>query len=274
MLEQLPPGRVLERRLLRSVMGLHELVAHLQRRTFHGLLRLRGQNWEAAFLLEGGDPRSALLETETGIGGGQEAMRRILRAVEEGPTEVEVVELPSSLMPILRQMAEGSLLHRDLSTEFIRLPALSERLEQEGFRGVVVVRGTGWWAFLPFPGTRALYYDREATGEREREELVSEIAHLPAEIDVWAAPEEAVFSWTAFRGDEMFLAAPGLDPAEVAAALGPLGTRVVDLLDGTRDLDAVCRELGQPPATVEPILLHLRRRKWIYRYVRRRRQEA
>ncbi len=275
MLERLPTGRVRDRRTLTSVLGLHELLAYLRKRTFWGLVCLRGGDGEAALLVEAGDPVSALFEAGGTLVRGQEALRHVLRMVDGGLGEAEAVELPQPLVSLLRQMADAELVHRDLSTEFIRLPSLHDRLLREGFRGVVVVRGTGWWAFLPFPGgAQALYYDREAAGERERHALLSEIASLPAEIDVWARPGERGSAWASLRGDEVFLASPGLDPAELTAAAGPLGPEIVRLLDGTLNLVQVCEALGQPPAAVEPILLLLQRRRWIYRYIRRRRSEA
>jgi|FaiFalDrversion3_1042247.scaffolds.fasta_scaffold00103_2 hypothetical protein len=274
MLERLPSGRAVERRLLPSASEMQELLAALRGQTFHGVVRLRGPDWEAALVVEAQEAPSALFEAGRVLVQGPEATRQILRLLEGGNAEAEVTALPPPVVSILRRMAEGHLLHRDLSTEFIRLASLHPRLLQEGFQGVVVIRGTGWWAFLPLPGSRALYYDREAASEREASGLVSELAPLPAEIDIWRAPEEPGVPWTSFRGDEVFIAAPGLQPHEVVENLGPLAGRILELLDGTRDLNRLRQELARPPDEVEQILLQLQRRKWIYRFIRRQRTGA
>ncbi|MDR7568065.1 MAG: hypothetical protein QN143_06800 [Armatimonadota bacterium] len=274
MLERIPVGRTVERRVLPSAGELQELLAALRGQTFHGVVRLRGPDWEAALVVEAGGSPSALFEAGSALVQGQEATRKILRLLEGGSAEAEVGELPPSVVSILRQVAEARLLHRALSTEFIRLASLQDRLLQEGFRGVVVVRGTGWWAFLPLPASQGLYYDREAASERDLAGLISEIARLPAEIDVWQASKGSGFTWASFRGDEVFIAAPGLKPAEVLEALGPLGVRILERLDGTRDLSRLCQELAEPPDEVERILLQLQRRKWAYRFIRRQRTGA
>ncbi|MCS7172187.1 MAG: hypothetical protein N0A24_02050 [Armatimonadetes bacterium] len=274
MLERIPAGRTVERRLLPSALELQELLATLRAQAFHGVVRLRGPDWEAALPVEAGDSSSALFEGGSTLVQGQEATRKILRLLEEGSAEAEVGELPPSVVSILRRVAEARLIHRDLSTEFIRLASLRDRLLQEGFRGVVTVRGTGWWVFLLLPASQALYYDREATSERDQAGLISEIAHLPAEIDVWQASEESGRTWTSFRGDEVFIAAPGLPPAQVLEALGPLAVRILEHLDGTRDLHRLAQELAEPPNEVERILLQLQRRKWVYRFIRRKRTGA
>ncbi|MDR7416837.1 MAG: hypothetical protein QN193_08500 [Armatimonadota bacterium] len=274
MLERLPVGRTVERRLLPSASEMQELLAALHGQTFHGVVRLRGPDWEAALVVQAQETPSALFEAGRILVQDPEATRQILRLLEEGNAEAEVMALPPPVVSILRRMTRGQLLHRDLSTEFIRLASLHHRLLQEGFQGVMVVRGTGWWAFLSLPASQALYYDREAASERDPAGLVSELALLPAEIDIWRASEEPEAPWTSFRGDEVFIPAPGLHLQEVVEALGPLAGRILELLDGTRDLHRLRQELAHPPDELERILLQLQRRKWIYRFIRRQRTRA
>ncbi len=280
MLERFPAGRVRERHSVLDASKIHELVQRLREQSFTGIVVLRWPDAEGVLTLVPQGELGAFFEAAGTLLHGPDALQHILRLVDRRRAEAEVVELPSQLGPILHRLSGAEVLHRGLSTEFIDLVRLARRLLDEGFRGLVVVHGPDWWAFLLFPdGERALYYDREAASERERTSLLGEIASHPAEIDVWVsrAPEVAQAEpqsatgerWTSFRGEEVFLAAANVDPASVREVLGPLAAEIIRLLDGTRRLDEVLQAVGRPAGEVEPILLSLQRRKWIYRYVRR-----
>lgn len=284
MFERFPAGRVRERHSILGAAKLYEIIQRLRERSFTGMLALRWPDAEGVLILGPMDELGAFFEATGTLLGGQEALQHVLRLVDRRRAEAEVVELPPQLEPILQRLSGAEVLHRDLSTEFIDLARLDRRLWEEGFRGLVVVHGSDWWAFLPFPdGERAVYYDREAASERERASLVREVAAHSAEIDVWVtrAPTAAQdvsrpadeVRWRAFRGDEVFIAAASLDPVLVGEALGPLAAEVVRVLDLPRSLDEIVQAVGRSPAEVEPILLSLQRRKWIYRYVRRRRSQ-
>jgi hypothetical protein len=282
MLERFPAGRVRERHSVLGASKLHEIVQRLRERSFTGIVALRWPDAEGVLTLEPQGELGAFFEAAGTLLHGPDALQHILRLADRRRAEAEVMELPPQLGPILHRLSGAEVLHRSLSTEFIDLVRLDRRLLAEGFRGLVVVHGPDWWAFLPFPdGDRALYFDREAASERERIRLLGEIANHPAEIDVWVsrAPEAAQAEpqpatgdrWASFRGEEVFLAAANVDPASVRDALGPLAAEVIRLLDGTRSLDEILQAVGRPPGEVEPILLSLQRRRWIYRYIRRRR---
>ncbi|MDR5684090.1 MAG: hypothetical protein QN163_08705 [Armatimonadota bacterium] len=319
MIRRLPSGTLREQHRSTSATKLHGIVERLQDQGFCGWVELRWPDCEGVLILPGDMRVLAVFQGGGTDVRGQDAMRQIIGRLEQRRADVQIIELPLPLGPLLGALSGLEPLHTGLHTAFVDLRRLVRRLERERFRGMVVVEGPGWWAFLPCNGggSAGVYYDGHAAVHRPRGELIDSVADAAAEIEVWAAPyheptpaqapteaaadeatpqaptpEEgtaadgppatppaAAGTWHTFRGADTFIVAPALRPddpsnpaaAELVGACGPLALELARVLDGTHTLDQAVEAVGGAPETVEPILLYMRERKWIYRYVSRRR---
>jgi hypothetical protein len=323
MIRRLPTGEIREQHRGTSATKLQGIVDRLQQQGFCGWVELCWPDCEGVLLLPGDTRVFPVFLTGATTLRGQDAMRHIIARIEQRPADVQVNELPPAMGALLGTLSGLEPLHLGLHTSFVDVRRLARRLERDGFHGMVVVAGSGWWAFLPYDhsGRDGIYYDGLVTFQRDREDLIDGLATEGAEIDVWRAPdrndhspglpaealpgrEAAVAAapamsapgvgspeelptepsqaagWRAFKGTDTFIVGSALRPddpssstkQEFVQACGPLSLEVARALDGTRTLDQVVQAVGAEAEAVEPILLYLQQRKWMYRYVSRRGQ--
>lgn len=321
MTRRLPTGEIREQHRSTSATKLRGIVERLQQQGFCGWVELRWPDCEGVLLLPGDTRVFPVFLTGATDLRGKDALRHIITRIEQRRADVQVNELPPAMGPLLGTLAGLEPLHLGLHTSFVDVRRLARRLERDGFRGMVVVEGSGWWAFLPYDrsGRDGVYYDGRVAFQRDREDLIDGLPADGAEIEVWRAPDRdsrppgaaseappdqeaaeaqspvaaipgaglledlptapaQAAGWRAFEGTDRFIVAPGLRPdalsnstgQELAQACGPLSLEVARVLDGTRSLDQVAQAVGAEPEAVEPILLYLQERKWMYRYISRR----
>jgi hypothetical protein len=212
-IHRLPVGDVKEEWSGISPEELRGLVEGLRGREFCGYVELRWPDCEGALILSGDGRVFAVFQADAVDLRGPEALRHILLRAERLHPRVRVVSLPHSLGPLLGSLSELQPLHTGLHTAFVDLGRLTARLVRDGWSGLVLLEGEGWWAFLPFgeEGNGAVYYDGATVLGRDRQELVDQLVGVGAEVEVWVKPASAP------RPVE-FEAPPPAPPAEAVPA--------------------------------------------------------
>lgn len=190
MIHRLPVGAVREEWSGISSEELRALVEGLRQKDFCGYVELRWPDCEGALVLSGDGEVFAVFQADAVDLRGPEALRHILSRVGRLPPRARVVALPHTLGPLLGALSELQPLHTGLHTHFVDLQRLAARLAREGFSGMVLLEGDGWWAFLPFgdESNGAVYYDGTTVMGRDRAELIESVLGVGAEIEVWVNP--------------------------------------------------------------------------------------
>ncbi|MCS7234805.1 MAG: hypothetical protein RMM30_02340 [Armatimonadota bacterium] len=192
MLHRLPVGDVKEDWSGISPAELRDLVEGLRRRDFCGYVELRWPDCEGALILSGDGKVFAVFQADAVDLRGPEALRHIVTRAGRVQPRARVVALPHTLGPLLGALSELQPLHVGLHTRFVDLERLAARLAREGFSGLVLLEGEGWWGFLPFGddtnGNGAVYYDGSTVMGRQRGELIEGLVGVGAEIEVWVSP--------------------------------------------------------------------------------------
>ncbi len=190
MIHRLPVGNVKEEWSGISPQELRGLVEGLRHREFCGYVELRWPDCEGALILSGEGRVFAVFQADAVDLRGPEALRHILARAERLHPRVRVVSLPHSLGPLLGSLSELQPLHTGLHTAFVDLGRLAARLVRDGWSGLVLLEGEGWWGFLPFgeEGDGALYYDGATVLGRDRQELIDQLVGVGAEVEVWVKP--------------------------------------------------------------------------------------
>lgn len=194
MIHRLPTGDVREERTQISAAELQALVDGLRVRDFCGYVELHWPDCEGALILAGDGRVFAVFQADAVDLRGPEALRHIVLRAERLHPRARVVSLPHSLGPLLGALSELQPLHTGLHTAFVDLDRLSAKLTREGFCGMVVVEGEGWWGFLPFgeEGDGAVYYDGATVMGRSRQELIESLVGTGAQVEVWVNPTGSV----------------------------------------------------------------------------------
>lgn len=190
MIHRLPAGDVREEWSSISSAELRALADSLRRRDFCGYVELRWPDCEGALILSGDGKVFAVFQADAVDLRGPEALRHIVTRAERLHPRARVVALPHSLGPLLGSLSELQPLHTGLHTRFVDLDKLATRLVRDGFSGLLILEGEGWWAFLPFgeEGNGAVYYDGHTVLGRDRRELVDQLVGVGAEVEVWVSP--------------------------------------------------------------------------------------
>ncbi len=219
MIHRLPTGEVREEWSGITPGELRALVEALRGRDFCGYVELRWPDCEGALILSGDGRVFAVFQADAVDLRGPEALRHIMVRTERTHPRARVVSLPHTLGPLLGSLSELKPLHTGLHTRFVDLERLAARLVREGFVGMVLLEGDGWWGFVPFgeEGDGAVYYDGTTVMGRERRELIESLLGVGAEIEVWASPTAAPrpveFEPAPAEGPVQAPAAPGQAPA-------------------------------------------------------------
>jgi hypothetical protein len=193
-IHRLPVGAVKEEWSGISSEELRALVDGLRQQEFCGYVELRWPDCEGALVLSGDGRVFAVFQADAVDLRGPEALRHIVHRAERLPARARVVALPHSLGPLLGSLSELQPLHTGLHTRFVDLQRLSARLAREGFSGMVVLEGEGWWGFLPFGDDgdgSAVYYDGATVMGRDRADLIDSVVGTGAEVEVWVNPSSA-----------------------------------------------------------------------------------
>jgi hypothetical protein len=208
-IHRLPTGDVREEWSQISAGELQALVDTLRVRDFCGYVELHWPDCEGALILAGDGRVFAVFQADAVDLRGPEALRHLVARAERLRPRARVVGLPHALGPLLGALSELQPLHTGLHTAFVDLDKLAAKLSREGFCGMVVVEGEGWWGFLPFgeDGNGAVYYDGTTVMGRTREELVQGLVGAGAEVEVWVNPTGSV------RPVEFEPSAPAAEPA-------------------------------------------------------------
>lgn len=193
MIHRLPTGDVKEEWSGISPGELRDLTEGLRRSDFCGYVELRWPDCEGALILSGEGKVFAVFQADAVDLRGPEALRHIVGRAARVHPRARVVALPHTVGPLLGSLSELQPLHTGLHTRFVDVERLAARLVREGFSGMVVLEGEGWWAFLPFgeDGNGAVYYDGTTVMGRDPRELVDSLVGVGAEIEVWVSPQPA-----------------------------------------------------------------------------------
>jgi len=193
-IHRLPSGDVREEWSQISAAELQALVDGLRARDFCGYVELHWPDCEGALILAGNGRVFAVFQADAVDLRGPEALRHIVARAERLRPRARVVGLPHTLGPLLGALSELQPLHTGLHTAFVDLEKLAARLTREGFCGMVVVEGEGWWGFFPFgeDGNGAVYYDGTTVMGRSRQELIESLVGTGAEVEVWVNPSGSV----------------------------------------------------------------------------------
>lgn len=136
-----PQGEILHSNLFTSYLNIHELISNLTADEFTGYIEVKFWDYQGFIFFDQGNPINALEE----IGGtevtqrktGKQAQTSILAKSKEKDGEVSVHMLDNEKLITIASVVNRKLLHEDLTTDYVKLEKLIEKLVEEEPSGYI-----------------------------------------------------------------------------------------------------------------------------------------
>ncbi len=136
-----PQGEILHSNLFTSYLNINELISNLCADEFTGYVEVKFWDYQGFIFFDGGNPLNALEE----IGGaevtdrktGKQAQTSIITKSKEKDGEVSVHMLDNEKLITIASVVNRKLLHEDLTTDYVKLEKLIEKLVEEEPSGYI-----------------------------------------------------------------------------------------------------------------------------------------
>ncbi len=139
-----PPGEILHSNLFTSYLNINELISNLTGDKFTGYIEVKFWDYRGFIFFDSGNPINALEEiggdNVTGWKTGKQAHSSIINKSRDKDGEVSVHLIEDDKLITLASVVNRKVLHEDLTTDYVKLEKLIEKLVQEEPSGYIDIK--------------------------------------------------------------------------------------------------------------------------------------